>query len=92
MEQVIFDNPAKGIQYRFSISEFRGVLYLSIREWFQDFEGQWVPTRNGLTFPYNLSVTYGLFQALTNILSDAEVLEQLLEKAEHDSTTDENSE
>lgn len=91
VEEVLFDNPVKGIQYRFSISEFRDVLYISIREWIIGFEGEWMPTRNGMTFPYTLAVTSGMFRAFCGVLSKAEVITTVLESIKNGNPpTDEN--
>lgn len=89
LEVVLLENPAKGIQYRFAITEFREVLYLSIREWYEGFEGDFLPTRNGFTIPYTLDTSAKLYNALTNILSDAEVLNDVIieaQKYEHPPT------
>lgn len=79
LESILFENPNKGIQYRLSITEFRGNNYLSIREYYQDFEGEWMPTKNGCSFPYELIVVGNLFKSLTELLSKAEVLEAVRE-------------
>lgn len=67
-------------ELRFSVSEFRGKLYLSLRWWRLDFEDEWMPTKEGCTLPYQLSVVGNLYSALTDLLSEAEVLEKVLEK------------
>lgn len=74
---ILFDDLEKGKQYRLSISEFRGVNYISIREWYLGFEGAWLPTPQGVTIPYNLHSTSRLFKGLESILSDAETLSQV---------------
>lgn len=33
------------------LSDFRGKKYLDIRKWYEDDEGEWKPTRKGLTLP-----------------------------------------
>ena len=81
IETVILENDAKGIQYRFTISEFRDVTYIGIREWYQDFDGEFAPSNNGMTLPYSLHTTSRLYGALTSILSDAEVLDAVIQEA-----------
>ena len=44
-------NPDKEIQLRLTVNEFRGVQYLHIRKYFLDFEGEWVPTKDGISMP-----------------------------------------
>lgn len=80
IEVIILDNPAKGIQYRLTISDFRDKTYIGIREWYQDFEGGYAATNNGVTLPYNLHTTARLYSALSDVLSKAEVLDQVIEE------------
>ena len=77
---IILDNKDKGTQYRFTVAEFREVLYIGIREWYEDFEGEYAPSNNGMTMPYNLHTTSRLYLALADILSKAEVLPEILEE------------
>lgn len=66
-----------GVQYRFSVSEFRESYYLSVREWYLDFDEEWKPSKNGFTMPYNLASVSKLFAALAQLLADAEVLNEV---------------
>lgn len=68
-----------GVQYRFSVTEFRDVQYLSIREWYLDFDEEWMPSRNGFTMPYTIDSTAKMFSGLVSLLSEAEMLTTLLE-------------
>lgn len=79
LDLIILENPQKGIQYRLAISEFRGVLYLGVREWYADFENKFSPTSNGFSMPYTLHSSSALFQALKSLLSQAETLEEVKE-------------
>lgn len=81
IETIILENPDKGIQYRFTISEFRDKTYIGIREWYLDWEGDYAPTNNGLTLPYSLHTTARLYSAFTEILSDAEVLDEVIKES-----------
>jgi hypothetical protein len=81
LDEVIWIDEKKGIQYRFSVSEFRDNYYMGIRKWIQDFEGEWVPTKAGVTLPYNLETTSALFRAFCGILSKAEVLDEVFNRA-----------
>lgn len=62
----------KEIQIRLTINEFRGSQYLHIRKYFMDFYGEWVPTKDGISMPLNISCTLKLFLALSEIMSEAE--------------------
>lgn len=77
LDAVIFENTEWGKQVRMTVSEFLGNHYLGLREYYLDFSGDWLPTKNGMSFPYNLDTTTNMFQAFTNILSRAEVLAEV---------------
>lgn len=82
--KIILENPTKGVQYRWTISEFRDKHYIGIREWYMGFEGEWLPTKNGVTMPYELHVCSRLFDAFYDILSQAETLESVLDATDDD--------
>ena len=79
LEVELFKNDEKGILYKLSVTEFRGKSYLSVREWYLDFEGVYAPTKNGFTVPYTLDTTLALLDGQYEFI-EAEVLETLLEK------------
>lgn len=70
--RVVHEDLEKGTQVRVTINEFREVQYLHIRKYFKDFEGEWVPTKDGIAMPLGLTNTLALFLALSEIMSEAE--------------------
>jgi hypothetical protein len=82
LSAVIFENREWGKQVRLTVSEFRDNYYLGIREYFLDFEEEWLPSKNGMSFPYNLKTTTNMFQAFTKLLSEAEVLHEVAKYCE----------
>lgn len=70
--RTIHYDPDKEIQIRVTINEFRGTQYIHIRKYFMDFYGDWVPTKDGISMPLNISCTLSLFLALSEIMSEAE--------------------
>lgn len=80
-----------GVQYRLAVTEFRDSNYLSVREWYLDFDEVWCPTRNGFTLPYNISTVAVLYNGLNALLAKAEHLEILQRHLdETERTTDES--
>lgn len=77
LEVILFEKD--GEQYRLSVKEFRDNYYLSIRKWYQDFDGTFKATKEGVTLPYNLHVVARLYEGLTRILSDSETFGELLD-------------
>jgi len=83
------ENENKETQYRFTITEFRDVYYLGIREWYLDFEGEYAPSNNGVTIPYSIHATSRLYAALVSLISDAEILTEVLAALPTQETSDE---
>ncbi len=71
--KVLFeDSTDKFFQWRLSVTEFRGVQYLSVRKYFLSFEGEWCPSKEGATMPLTVATTARMFFALADILSEVE--------------------
>lgn len=71
-EKVISENEDKNSQLRLVVSEFRDVQYLHLRKYYQDYEGNWMPTKEGASMPYNLASTYALLDGLIEICANEE--------------------
>lgn len=91
LSEVIYEDEIKGIQIRLTVSEFRGKYYLGLRKWFIDLDEDWLPTRQGFSWPYNLETTSTLFSQLAKVLSKAEVLHEVLDKLDYDYPSKEES-
>lgn len=66
-------------QIRLTVNEFRGVEYIHLREYYQDFEENWCPSKKGVAMPLDLNNSKELFTGLIEILSLAEAKEVILE-------------
>lgn len=77
LDVVVLENPAKGIQYRLTISEFRETYYIGVREWYASFDNCFAPSNNGFSMPYTLHSCAALYQALLSLLTKAETLEEV---------------
>ena len=66
-------------QIRLTINEFRDVEYIHLREYYQDFNEEWLPSKKGVSMPLTLDNTKELFAGLLEILSLAESKELILE-------------
>jgi hypothetical protein len=84
LDKVIYQDDFKEVQIRLTVSEFRGKFYMGLRKWVIDIDDSWIPTRQGFTFPYNLTTTTNFFEAFIGILSEAEVLHEVLEKLNYE--------
>ena len=56
-------------QVRLVVNSFRGKEYLHFRKYYLDFEGEWQPSKEGISMPLGLSNSREMFSALVEILS-----------------------
>ena len=59
------------------INTFRGEEYLHIRKYYQDFDEEWKPTKDGIAIRMDFDNTRALFDSLVEILSISEVKDVL---------------
>ena len=78
-EKLIHYDEDKHIQVRLSIKEFRGIEYLHLRKYYQDFNEEWKPSSEGISMPLDFDNSRNLFIGLTEILSLAESKEVIEE-------------
>lgn len=71
-EKVISENEDKNSQLRLVVSEFRDVQYVHLRKYYQDYEGNWMPTKEGASMPYNIASAYALLDGLIEIVANEE--------------------
>lgn len=71
-EKVISQNDEKASQLRLVLSVFKDVEYLHLRKYFLDYEGEWVPTKEGVSFPATIQSIYSLVDGLLEICANAE--------------------
>lgn len=72
-EKCIHYNEEKHEKTFVMVNSFRDVEYLHIRKYYQDFDEEWKPTRDGIALPIDFDNTRELFDALVEILSLSEV-------------------
>lgn len=77
VEKLLWEDLEKGFQYRLTVSEFRGVIYVNIRKYFLSFEGEFIPSREGATFPLTLFSLTALLDGLMEIAAKADKDEAL---------------
>lgn len=78
-QKIIFENEEKGFQYRLTVSEFRDIEYLHIRKYFLSYEGEYVPTKEGASFPASIQNVYALLDGIIELCSKAEGLDSITE-------------
>lgn len=74
-EKLIYTNEAKGFQLKLVVNEFRGVQYLHIRKYFLSYEGDYLPSSEGISMEAGLNNIYALLDGLMEIVSKEEAIE-----------------
>lgn len=62
----------KGFQIKLVVNEYREVTYIQLRKYFLSYEGEWVPSREGVSVPASTENIYALLDGLFDICSIAE--------------------
>lgn len=70
--KVVEENMEKGFQVRLAVNEFREVTYIQLRKFFLSYEGDWVPSREGISIPASTENIYAILDGLFEICSIAE--------------------
>jgi hypothetical protein len=76
-EKIISENEDKGTQLRLVVSEFRDVQYVHLRKYFLSYEGDFVPTKEGASFPATIQSIYSLLDGLIEICSKEESVDAI---------------
>jgi hypothetical protein len=93
-EKLIYENEPKGYQLKLVVNEFRGVQYIHLRKYFLSYEGEFIPSREGVSMEASIHNILSLLEGLMEICSfeesDATILEFFSEKLyrdKHEPTT-----
>mgnify|MGYP001351055055 FL=1 len=60
-----------------TVNTFRGIEYLSLRKYYQDFDEEWKPSKEGITMVIDFNNSKSLFEGLVEIISLAEAKDVL---------------
>jgi len=80
--KTISENLEKGFQVNLVINEFKEVTYIQLRKYFLSYEGEWIPSREGISVPATMETVYALLDGLFEICSLAEAHEVVEHYAE----------
>ena len=70
--KTIEENMDKGFQVRLAVNDFRDTTYIQLRKYFLSYEGEWVPSREGVSIPASTENIYAILDGLFEICSVAE--------------------
>ncbi len=71
-EKLIEENLEKGFQVRLVVNDFKEVTYIQLRKYFLSYEGEWIPSREGVSIPASLENIYSMLDGLLDICSKGE--------------------
>lgn len=71
-EKLIDENLEKGFQIRLVVNDFKEVTYIQLRKYFLSYEGDWVPSREGISVPATLENIYSMLDGLLDICAKGE--------------------
>lgn len=74
-EKTIYENLEKFYQLKLTVSEFREKYYVNIRKYFQSYEGDFVPSKEGVSMEASMENIYSLLDGLFEIVSQGEARE-----------------
>ena len=70
--KLIEENMDKGFQVRLVVNDFRETTYIQLRKYFLSYEGEWVPSREGVSIPASLENMRGIIDGMLDICARAE--------------------
>jgi hypothetical protein len=71
-EKLIEENLDKGYQLKLVMTDFKEVLYLQIRKYFLSYEGEWLPSREGVSMPASIENVQNLLAGILDCCAKAE--------------------
>jgi phosphomevalonate kinase len=71
-EKLIYENLDKFYQLRLTVSEFRDKYYVSIRKYFQTYEGEFQASKEGVSMEASINNIASLLEGLLEIVSREE--------------------
>lgn len=76
---VLYEDKEAFLQWKLVLSEFRDNQYLHLRQYYLDFDGNYVPTPKGISLPVTIHSMAALFDGLVQILSENEAIDIILQ-------------
>jgi hypothetical protein len=76
-EKLIYENQDKFYRLYLTVSEFRDRYYVNIRKYFQSYEGDFVPSKEGISMEASINNVSSLLEGLLEIVSQEESRETI---------------
>lgn len=70
--KLIEENMDKGFQVRLVVNDFRETTYIQLRKYFLSYEGEWIPSREGISIPASFENIRAILDGLLDVCASAE--------------------
>jgi hypothetical protein len=77
-EKILSENEDKGTQVRLVVSDFKGEQYVHLRKYYLSYEGDFVPSKEGVHFPATIQSIFALLDGVIEISSKEEANSSIL--------------
>lgn len=74
-EKLIYENEPKAYQVKLVVNEFRGVQYVHLRKYFLSYEGEYIPSREGISMEASMHNILSLLDGMVELCSFEETSE-----------------
>lgn len=77
-EKLIYENQQKFYQLKLVVNEFRETQYVHIRKYFLSYEGDYIPSREGVSMEASMHNILSLLDGLIDLCSKEESTETII--------------
>lgn len=77
-EKLIYQNDDKFYQLKLTVSEFREKYYVNVRKYFLSYEGEYIPSKEGISMEASMDNILSLLDGLMEIVSKEEAKDAVL--------------
>ncbi len=74
-KKIIYDNQDKFYQLNLTVSEFREKFYVNVRKYFLSYDGEYIPSKEGISMEASISNVLSLLDGLIDIVSKEEAID-----------------
>lgn len=76
-EKLVYQNDDKFYQLRLVVSEFKEKYYVHLRKYFLSYEGEYIPSKEGVSMEASICNILALLDGLMEIVSKEEALAEI---------------
>lgn len=77
-EKLIYQNDDKFYQLKLTVSEFKEKYYVNVRKYFLSYEGEYIPSKEGISMEASMDNILSLLDGLMEIVSKEEARDTVL--------------